>query len=60
MTTENKKNALVAARSAKNQPHTQVPELRDLLTTIEMRIAKLKEISPEDALEILPLLDQAR
>ena len=60
MTTENKKNALVTARSVKNQPHTQVAELRDLLTTLEMRIAKLKEISPEDALEILPLLDQAR
>jgi Tfp pilus assembly protein PilF len=59
MPTENQKNAIVAARSAKNQPHTQVGELRDLLTTIEMRIAKLKEISPEDALEILPLLDQA-
>lgn len=60
MATENQKNALVAARSAKNQPHTQVAELRDLLTTLEMRIAKLKEISPEDALEILPLLDQTR
>jgi len=60
MATENQKNALVAARSAKNQPHTQLAELRDLLITLEMRIAKLKEISPEDALEILPLLDQAR
>jgi tetratricopeptide (TPR) repeat protein len=57
---ENQKTALVAARSAKNQPQTQVAELRDLLTTLEMRIARLKEISPEDALEILPLLDQAR
>jgi len=60
MPTENEKTALAAARSIKNQPRTQVAELRDLLTTIEMRIAKLKEISPEDALGILSLLDQAR
>ena len=60
MQNENEKTALVAARSTQNQPRTQVAELRDVLTTIERRIAKLKEISPEDALEILPLLDQAR
>jgi tetratricopeptide (TPR) repeat protein len=60
MTTQTPKNALVAAMSTKNQPHTQVAELRDLLTTLEMRVAKLKEISPGDALEILPLMDQAR
>jgi tetratricopeptide (TPR) repeat protein len=60
MQNENEKKALVAARSTQNQPRTQVAELRDVLTMIERRIAKLKEISPEDALEILPLLDQAR
>jgi len=60
MQNENEKTALVAAKSTQNQPRTQVAELRDVLTTIERRIAKLKEISPEDALEILPLLDQAR
>ena len=60
MPTENEKKALVTLRSTRNQPRTQVAELRDILTTIEMRIAKLKEISPEDALGILPLLDQAK
>ena len=60
MQTENEKTALVTARSTQNQPRTQVAELRDVLTTIEKRIAKLKEISPEDALGILPLLDQAK
>ncbi len=60
MPTENEKTALVAVRSIQNKPRTQVAELRDVLTTIERRIAKLKEISPEDALGILPMLDQAR
>jgi tetratricopeptide (TPR) repeat protein len=59
MQTDNEKSALVAAKSTQNQPRTQIGELRDLLSTIEKRIAKLKEISPEDALGVLPLLDQA-
>lgn len=60
MKTEEQRNAITEARSAQNQPRTQVGELRDILETIEKRIAKLKEISSEDALDILPLLDQAR
>jgi tetratricopeptide (TPR) repeat protein len=60
MYTENEKTAIAAAKSAQNQPRTQLGELRDLLTIIERRIAKLKEIDPNDALEILPLLDKAK
>ncbi len=46
-------------KSGQTQPRTQKGELRDLLKKIENRIARLKDISQEDALEILPLLDQA-
>ncbi len=53
------KDALPETKSGQTQPRTQVGELRDLLKTLENRMARLKEISPEEALEILPLLDQA-
>ena len=46
-------------KSEQTPPRTQIGELRDLLVTIERRMAKLKEISPEIAREILLLLDQA-
>jgi hypothetical protein len=59
MQTNNQKSALIEAKSTRSQPVTQVGELRELLTTIERRIAKLKEISAEQALEMLCLLDQA-
>jgi tetratricopeptide (TPR) repeat protein len=60
MQTEKEKSALIEVRSLKRKPQTDMEVLRDLLATIEKRIAKLKEISSADALEILPMLDQAR
>jgi tetratricopeptide (TPR) repeat protein len=60
MQTNEQKAALVEAKSTIKQPRTQMEALRDTLSTIEMRIAKLKEISTEDTLEILTLLDQAQ
>lgn len=55
----NEKNALVKAKSGQTQPRTQVGELSELLKILENHMARLREISPDDALEILPLLDQA-
>ena len=52
-------DALSKTKSGQTQPRTQVGELRDLLKTLENRMARVKEISPEEALEILPWLDQA-
>ena len=60
MQIEERKTAVAAALSAKKQPRTQVEELRELLRTIEKRLTRLKELSPEDVLGLLPLLDQAR
>ena len=54
-----KKEDLVRVKSGQIQPRTQISELRDLLKMLENRIAKLKEIDSDEALEILPLLDQA-
>jgi tetratricopeptide (TPR) repeat protein len=59
MQTDNEKAALAAAKSGRTLPRTQLGALRDLLLTIEKRIVKLKEISSEEALEILLLFDQA-
>ncbi len=59
MTINNDKIAFTDIKSGHKQPRTQAGELREILATLEKRIAKLREISPEDALEILPLFDQA-
>ena len=53
------KEDLVRIKSGQIQPRTQISELRDLLKTLENRIARMKEIDSDEALEILPLLDQA-
>jgi tetratricopeptide (TPR) repeat protein len=60
MQTDNEKAALAEAKSGRTLPRTQLGDLRDLLATIEKRVAKLKEIDPEEALEILWLFDQAQ
>lgn len=59
MPTNNDKTAAAETKRSQKQPRTQIGDLRDLLTKLERRIAKLKEISSADALEILSLLDQA-
>lgn len=59
MQNDNRRIAIAEAKSAQRKPHTQIEELRETLATIEWRIAKLKEISSVEALEILTMLDQA-
>jgi tetratricopeptide (TPR) repeat protein len=54
---DNNKTTLVAPLPT--PPRTQLGELREVLTIIEKRLAKLKEINAEEALEILTLFDQA-
>lgn len=46
-------------KSGQTQPRTQKGELRDLLKKTENRVARLKDLSPEEAVEILSMLDQA-
>jgi len=59
MESDAKKAKIAKTKLSQKQPRTQIGDLRDLLMTLENRIARLKDIDSEEALEILPLLDQA-
>jgi hypothetical protein len=54
-----KKNAAAQLKTQTQVPKTRASKLRDILKSLESRLTKLDEITPESALEILPLFDQA-
>ncbi len=55
----NREEAIIlAGKQSQNKPQTQAEALRALLNDLELRIARLQESNPKDALQIPDLFDQ--
>lgn len=53
------KAALLAAKESRNTPHTRLETLRAHLNDLQLRIVRLREQTAENALAILPMMDEA-